>query len=104
MSTEPFLILIIKKYVWQYVAGFILLGMIHNAIEGYCMDETGKNCAVAKAIVNGLYAIAITSGVLGYKYDEIGLVAGAIIGTVVGYGTLKKMLKDRIKTINQNEM
>jgi ADP-ribosylglycohydrolase len=42
--------------------------------------------------------------VLGYKYDEIGLVAGAIVGTVVGYGTLKKMLRDRLKPINQNEM
>ena len=96
-GTETFIILIAKKYVWHFVSGFIGLSIIHSAIEGYCKDDTSKYCSTAKAIVNGLYASLLAGSVLGYFYDEVGLVFGVLAGTVVGYGTLQKMLKEKLK-------
>ena len=100
---EPIVIYLVKKYLWDFILGAVCLTMLHNFIENFGGVET-RFTRIAKGVVNGLYASVFFSGVGGYYFNELGLVAGILMGTAVGFGAVKEIanlvldiLKSKIK-------
>lgn len=96
MSPEPFIIILVKKYLWEFVATAICLTMVHSALE----NIGGRNrwVTVAKGIVNGLYASFFFGGVGAYYYGEVGLVGGIAIGALVGLGAVEDVVNKFISS------
>lgn len=95
----PIIVYIIKRHLWPIVMGAICLTIVHNAIEN--IGGTSRWTKIAKGVINGLYASAFFSAVGGYYFNEIGLVAGILVGTLVGISGTKdfaNILLDGIKS------
>lgn len=94
----PIIVYILKKHLWEFILGAICLTMVHNAIENWVGDD--RWAKMAKGVINGLYASAFFSAVGGYYFNEIGLVGGILVGTLIGISGTKdfaNLLLDGIK-------
>lgn len=80
---ESILVYLVKKYLLEFVLAAICLTMVQNALDN--IGGEAPWVKIAKGVVNGLYASFFFAGFAGFYFNEIGIVAGILIGTAVGF-------------------
>lgn len=84
---ESILVYLVKKYLWEFVLGAICLTMVQNALDNIGGEKTWVK--IAKGVVNGLYASFFFAGFGGFYFNEVGIIAGILLGTAVGFAGVK---------------
>lgn len=86
---ESFMVIIIKKYLWELVLLATCLSMFHQSIDNFWGDA--RWVWIAKWIVNWIYASVFFGGIGGYMFQEAGLVGWIIVWGLVGIATARDL-------------